>query len=157
MAEQVVARSAGEGDPIWMLGGLYEVKAAGAETGGNMTVMQFTIPVGAGPPPHVHDCPEAVYVLEGTATFHADGKAVEAGPGSFFYFPAGTEETFEPTSEMRVLTIYGKGGMDEFFKEAGEPAATRDVPPPPDGPPDLERLVAIGARYGLELRAPEPA
>jgi quercetin dioxygenase-like cupin family protein len=157
MADQVVVRGPGEGNALWMLGGLYEVKAASQETGGGMTAMEFTVPVGAGPPPHAHDCAEALYVLEGTAQFHVDGRTVDAGPGSFFYFPAGTTETFEPTSQLRVLVIYGRGGMDEFFAEAGEPAASREIPPPLDGPPDIDRLAAIGAKYGLELRAPEPA
>ena len=155
MSDQVVVRGASEGTPLWMLGGLYEVKATSDETGGAMSVMEIAIPVGMGPPPHVHDCAEAAYVLEGTGIYHIDRKAVEAGPGSFFYFPAGTEETFEPTSHLRRLLVYAPGGTDKFFAEA-EPAAAREVPPSPDGPPDLERLVAIAAKHGLELRAPEP-
>jgi quercetin dioxygenase-like cupin family protein len=157
MGAEVVVRGPGEGTALWMLGGLYELKATGEETGGQMTVVEFTIPGGMGPPPHVHDCAEAVYILEGTATYHIDGRTVEAGPGSFLYFPPGTEETFEPTSTLRMIAVYSPGGMDKFFTEAAEPAASREVPPPPEGPPDIERLVAIGARHGLELREPQHA
>lgn len=152
---KVIARGAGEGTALWMLGGLYELKATSDETDGEMSVVEMTIPVGMGPPPHIHDCGEATYVLEGTGIYHVDGRTVEAGPGSFFYFPAGTEETFEPTSDMRVLIVYAPGGIDKFFAEAGEPASTREAPPEPDEPPDLESLAAIAAKYGLELRAPE--
>jgi quercetin dioxygenase-like cupin family protein len=138
-----------------MLGGLYEVKASAEETGGAMTAMEFTIPDGAGPPPHVHDCAEAIYVLEGNATFHIGDEMREAGPGTFLYFPKGTVETFEPAGPVRLLTFYSPGGMDGFFAEAGEPAGSRTMPPPLQEPPDIEALAEIGTRYGLELRAPQ--
>ena len=157
MGEAYVARHAGEGDALWMLGGLYEVKATGEETGGRATVMQMTVPAGMGPPPHVHDCDEFVYVIDGTGTWHVGGESIEGGPGSLFFFRAGTVETFEPTSELKVLIIYSPGGTDKFFAEFGERAESRELPPAPDGPPDIERLVAVAGRYGMEIRAPEGA
>jgi quercetin dioxygenase-like cupin family protein len=155
MGERFIARHSGEGDALWMLGGLYEVKATADETDGTATVMEFTIPVGMGPPPHVHDCAEFVYVLEGTGTWHVDGQQVEGRPGSMFYFPAGVEETFEPTSTLRILLLYTPGGIDRFFKEFGEPADRREAPPAPEGPPDIERLTEIATRYGLEVHVPQ--
>jgi mannose-6-phosphate isomerase-like protein (cupin superfamily) len=153
MAETIVARKADEGTALWVLGGLYEVKVSADESGGRMTVMEFTVPVGMAPPPHTHEQAEVVYVLEGTANFHISGETVEAGPGSCMYFPAGTPETFEPTGPgpVRVLVVYTPGGMDKFFSMFGETAATRTVPPAPDSPPDVERLISIGAQYGLKL------
>jgi hypothetical protein len=41
----------------------------------------------------------------------------------------------------------------------GEPARTLSIPPQPEEPPDpaeMERLAAIGARYGGEILAPPP-
>jgi quercetin dioxygenase-like cupin family protein len=157
MGKQLVVRQPGEGTPLWMLGGLYEVKAASDETGGELTAMEMTLPAGAGPPPHVHSGAEVVYVLEGTIRYHIDGDVVEAGPGAFFYIPEGLVENFEPTSEARLLVLYAPGGMDRFFAEAGEPARSREIPPPSKEPPDLEAMTAIGARHGLDLRAPERA
>jgi quercetin dioxygenase-like cupin family protein len=154
MAEQTVIRQPGEGEAFWMLGGLYEVKAAGGETNGAATVMEMTIPEGMGPPPHRHPGAEAVYVLEGTVNFHIGDDVVKGGAGSFVYIPAGTLERFEPTSTARVLVMYLPGGMEEFFAEAGEPATRRDLPPRPEGEPDVERLAAIGNRYGIEMAVP---
>jgi quercetin dioxygenase-like cupin family protein len=153
MGDKLVMRNRGEGDAIWMLGGLYEVKAAGDETNGAMTVMEVTVPVGAAPPPHIHDCGEAVYILEGRGRYHIGDDVREVGPGSFLYFPAGTIETFEPVETMRVLLIYSPGGMDGFFHEAGDRAQSHTVPPQA-GPPDVERLVEIGNRHGLQLLGP---
>ncbi len=154
MANTTVVRKAGEGKSIWMLGGLYHVKAAGDETGGAVTIMEMTIPAGMGPPPHTHPGGEAVYVLEGKLRYHIGDEVVEGGPGSFFYIPEGTWENFEPTEQVRLLVIYIPGGIDQFFTEAGEPAQTNELPPPPSSPPDIERLVAIGARHGFEIAAP---
>jgi quercetin dioxygenase-like cupin family protein len=156
MAAATVVRQAGESDALWLLGGLYEIKVSSDETGGAMSVMHFTIPPNMGPPPHAHNCAELVYVIEGNARFHSDGQSFEAGPGAVVHFPEGTEESFEPIGDapVKLLTVYAPGGIDRFFKEAGEPAQRLEIPPPPDGPPDLERLSAIAEKYGLELRVP---
>ena len=156
MAGTTVIRQPGEGDAIWMLNSLYEVRASSDETGGELTAMEMTIPPGMGPPPHVHKGGESVYVLEGRARYHIAGDVHEGGPGTFFYVPAGIEENFEPAddSPVRLLVIYTPGGMDRFFEEAGEPAERREIPPPSDAPPDLERLSAIAEKHGLDLRVP---
>jgi mannose-6-phosphate isomerase-like protein (cupin superfamily) len=159
MAARTVARNRDEGDALWMLGGLYEVKVSSDESGGAVSVMEFTIPpqTAIGPPPHVHDCAEVVYVLDGRARFHTEGETHEAGPGTLLHFPAGTEETFEPVGDepLRLLIVYSPGGMDEFFREAGEPATRGEAPPQAE--PDLERLGALASKHGLELRVPAQA
>jgi hypothetical protein len=55
---------------------------------------------------------------------------------------------------MRLLVTYAPGGIENFFLEAGEPAQKRELPPPSDTPPDLERMAAIGAKYGMDIQAP---
>lgn len=152
MGDQTVIRQAGEGQAFWMLGGLYEVLLSSDETGGKSTVMQLTIPAGSGPPPHSHAGAESVYVAEGTLNFHIGGKSVPAGPGSVFHIPEGTVENFEPTSTVRVVATYSPGGIEKFFAEVGEPA--RELPPPPDSPPDIARIAEIGARYGVVIEQP---
>ena len=154
--EKALIRKRGEGSAIWMLGGLYEVKLSADETGGALTFMEFTIPVGMGPPVHTHEQDEVVYILEGTATYHLGDQVTEVGPGSTVFIPKGTAETFEPKTTLRMLAIYSPGGADRFFAEAGEPAQSRELPPPPSAPPDIEKLAAIGKRYGLELMGPPP-
>jgi quercetin dioxygenase-like cupin family protein len=138
-----------------MLNGLYEVKASGEETGGELTAMEITVPLGGGPPPHVHSGGEAIYVLEGTLRYQIDDQTSELGPGSFVYIPRGTLERFEPVGgPARILSLYTPGGIDKFFAEAGEPAQRRELPPESATPPDVARLTAIGAKHGLELRPP---
>ena len=154
MAGTTVVRKPGEGTGIWMLGGLYQVKASGEETGGAMTIVEFTVPEGMGPPPHSHSQAEAVYVLEGTLGYTIGDQTFEAGPGTCVVIPPGVMETFAPRGTVRFLGIYTPGGMDKFFAEVGEPAARLEVPPAPTSPPDAEKLAAIGAKYGLQLGKP---
>jgi quercetin dioxygenase-like cupin family protein len=142
------------GHCIWLLGGLYEVLVSSDETEGKATVMQFTIPVGAAPPLHRHDCDETVYVVDGTLSYQIGREIFEGGAGSAFQIPAGTEETFEPTSTVKLVVNYAPGGIDKFFAEAGEPAKARGLPPAPTSQPDLARLAEIGARHGLTLLPP---
>jgi hypothetical protein len=44
------------------------------------------------------------------------------------------------------------GGFDKFFLEAGEPATEGSSPP--EGEPDVKRIVEIGQKYGLEIPPP---
>jgi quercetin dioxygenase-like cupin family protein len=157
MADTTVVRKPGEGTAFWMLGGLYELKAGADETGGTASIFEFTIPAGAGPPPHTHPGGEAVYVLEGNVRYHIEDDVYEGGPGSFFYMPEGTWENFEPTTQVRLLVIYMPGGTEAFFAEAGEPAQKRALPPPLEGPPDIERLISIGEKHGMAMKPPEGA
>ena len=154
---ETVVRKPGEGTAFWMLGGLYELKASSDETDGQATIMEMRIPEGAGPPPHTHPGGEAVFILEGTVAYHIGDETIEGGPGTFFYIAEGTWENFEPTSEIRILVIYTPGGMEKFFAEAGEPAEKREIPPPLTEPPDIERIMAIGEKYGLKMKAPQEA
>src|SRR3954470_24215559 len=147
MAASTVVREQGQGEAYWMLGGLYEVKVSSEESDGELTIMEMTLPAGMGPPPHTHTGGESVYVVEGRIRYHIDGETHEGGAGSTFYIPEGTVENFEPLEETRLIVAYTPGGIDGFFAEAGEPAARRMVPPPPEGPPDVERLTEIGERY----------
>ena len=149
-----VVRKGGEGEALWFLGGLYDIRVSSDESDGAASIVEFTLPENAGPPPHEHASDETLYVLEGRIRHHIGESSVEVGPGAVFFMPRGTLEWFEPVTRARVLAVYTPGGMDKFFKEAGEPAERREIPPPPAGPPDFERLAAIGAKHGLELKAP---
>lgn len=149
--------SEGEGTALWFLGGLYEIKVDGEKIGGP-SIVQVTVPPGPGlgAPPHVHDCDEAVYVLEGNLRFHFGGETEDAGPGSVLFFPEGIEEWFENPTDQRAkaLIMYSGGRAVSLFREVAEPAESRTLPPPPEGEPDLEALAAAASKYGIDIRAP---
>lgn len=149
-----MARKSDESRALWFLGGLYEVLIAAEDTGGKATVMRMTAPAGTGSPPHTHDGDELLYVLDGQIDCHIGDDVVSAGPGTTFSFPAGTLEWFEATTQATVLVTYTPGGIDKFFVEVAEPAATRTLPPPLDAPPDFEHIVQAAGKYGLTIQSP---
>jgi hypothetical protein len=53
---------------------------------------------------------------------------------------------------VRVLVLYAPGGFEGFFEEVGE--LVTDLSAPPEGPPDVERLVAAAVKYGCEVPPP---
>lgn len=156
MAATTVARKAGESTALWVLGGLYEIKVSSEESGGTVTVMEMTIPVGAAPPPHTHAGSEIVYVIDGALAYHIGDETVEGGPGSVFHIAAGTVEWFEPTgpTPLHLLVTYLPGGIDAFFTEIGEPALSHTIPPPASEPPDFPRIIETAARYGMVIQPP---
>jgi quercetin dioxygenase-like cupin family protein len=151
-----VARKAGESTALWVLGGLYEIRVSSEESGGVLTCMEMTMPPGFGPPPHTHTGGETVYVIDGMCNYHIGDEVVEGGPGAVFHIAEGTLEWFEPTGPdpLHVLVTYTPGGIDAFFREIGEPALSRTVPPPSDVPPDLPRIVEAAQRYGMVIKPP---
>jgi len=154
MAQSVV-RKKGDGKAFWMLGGLYEVRVSSEDTGGELTVMEMTIPKEGTPPPHTHPGTETVCVLEGTVRYTIADKTFDCPQGTVVSIPAGVWETFELTSNTaRLLITYTPGGIEKFFEEAGEPAQRRELPPALTSPPDLDRIMAIGARHGMQMRPP---
>jgi quercetin dioxygenase-like cupin family protein len=159
MAATTIARKAGESTALWVLGGLYEIKVSSEESGGVLTLMEMTMPAGFGPPPHSHSGGEVVYVLGGTMTYHIGDESVEGTAGSVFSIAPGTLEWFEPTGTepLHCLVTYTPGGIDEFFREIGEPAMGHTLPPPAASPPDFPAIIAAAARYGMEIKAPPGA
>jgi hypothetical protein len=55
-------------------------------------------------------------------------------------------------SRMLIINMPGKV-HDAFFSQAGDPMppGTRELPPQTGEPPDIQRLVDVGRRNGVEL------
>lgn len=151
-AQQTIILDRDEGHSFWMMGGLYNIKASSQSTGGAFCTIEMTIPPGpqSAPPPHRHECAEAVYVIEGTINYHIGDQVVQGIPGCFFCVPKGTLEWFETIGDTpaRVLVTYTPGGMDKFFEETAEPATSASLPPSQEEP-DIEKLTTIGRKYGV--------
>ncbi|MDP9454209.1 MAG: quercetin 2,3-dioxygenase [Actinomycetota bacterium] len=145
----------GEGRSVWLVGDLITVKVSSEETGGAFAVAEERTPPQGGPPPHLHaDDDETLYVLEGEVEFLVGGEIVGASAGSSAYVPRGVLHTFKNVGEApsRVLAVVSPGGLDGFFLEAGEEATEGSSPP--EGKPDVDRIVEIGRRYGVEFPPP---
>ena len=97
----------------------------------------------AGPPPHRHPWEEIYVVLDGTLEVFDGETWREAKAGACVSVPAGQLHAYRNgTPSCRFLTITGPGRGREFFEQADAEIAW---------PPDMDRAVALAARYDLEV------
>ena len=136
----------GEGHLLTARGNVLAFKAVAAQTGGDFSLMERTVPAGARmPPAHRHvNCSEAFFVLDGTITFLVDGSTLSGGPGDFLLVPRGAGHTFGNTSDgpARLLVLHAPA-MDAYFEELHQLWAS-ETPPTPETERELMR------RYGME-------
>ena len=156
-AEPYSRRLGGE-ESFWTMGMLVTWLAESKDTGGSFALAEGLVPRGAEPPPHTHTREdEAFYILEGEMSVRVGGQTMDAGPGDLVYLPRGIEHSFElETPTVKALFLITPAGLEEAFKQLGEPAQGFTLPPPPEEPPDVERMMAIFEAYGNEFAPPPP-
>ncbi len=72
-----------------------------------MSLGLYALAAGATDTQQPHDRDEVYYVLEGNATFFADGKQQPVRPGSVIYVRREVEHRFEEiTKDLRVLVVF---------------------------------------------------
>ena len=144
----------GEGKSFWLLTDLHTFKVVGDDTNGAFTVAELTAGPELGPPPHIHhNSDESFYILEGTFDFSLAGQAFTAGAGAFVYLPKGVVHTHRAGggASARALVIQSPAGVERFIEEAGKLATDPSVRPAPPARSELESIVAIAQRHGIEV------
>ena len=140
---------------------LATIKASSEQTGGKYSVVEILAPDGYGSVVHVHHREdEGFYILEGEMDFYVGDQMIKAHPGSYLFGPRDVPHAFTFESGLaRLLFVFSPAGLEGLIREMGEPARSLTVPPQLDEEPDeaeLERMAAIGARYGAEILGPPP-
>jgi mannose-6-phosphate isomerase-like protein (cupin superfamily) len=137
---------AGKGRILGARGSVMAFKAVAAQTGGDFSLMERTVPPhGRRPLPHRHvTASEAFWVLDGTITFVLDGAEVQGQRDDFLLVPRGAAHTFGNDSDetARLLVLHAPA-MDAYFAELTE-LWSRETPPAP------EEERALMARHGME-------
>lgn len=136
------------GEDLWFGGGLVTFKVTTEQSGGALCIFEHAASRGKRTPLHLHaDHDETVYVLEGELLLHVDGVEYTAGPGTVAFVPRGTPHAFLVVSEMeRSLWVVTPGGaMETFYRQAGDVATSRTLPP---AEIDIARLRAVGESTG---------
>lgn len=137
-----------DGEVIRIFDEAIVVKVSGAETGQTYAVLVGSVAPGGGPPLHAHPGSETFYVLSGEfAVTQRDERGVSTfrtGPGTVVNAPGGALHRFENVSPTRstMLMVVAAETVD-FLRELG--AAF-----PPGAQPDMEKMLAIDAKYGIE-------
>ncbi|SNT39248.1 cupin domain-containing protein [Tropicimonas sediminicola] len=147
MTLMFVASAAAAHDPIDWNGSEIQVLLNREETGGDMGIFTTRFPGPGGPPRHVHeDAGEALYVMEGSAEFLADGNTFVLGEGEIAFVQKGVDHTFRILEEDggKLMVIVAPGGFEGFFD------ATKHL----KLPDEIETLNTISAEYGQVFTGP---
>ena len=157
MTHQPTLRAPAEGRTIAVVGDVYRILATGDDTDGKYAMWEAIVPPGGGPPPHVHSREEeAFYILEGEITFHIGEERVVASAGMFANMPVGTQHSFKNESgkPAKMLISVAPAGLEKMFFEFGVPlpeGSTAALPPTKE---EIEKLLTIAPRYGVEIKLP---
>jgi quercetin dioxygenase-like cupin family protein len=153
---KAVMTRADEGEPFWYDGGLMTMKARSAETGGSISLVDVHVPHGKATPLHVHpDSEETMILLDGEIELHVDGSSHDFTSGAAWTILRGTPHAFSVRStEAHLLVVITPGGGEDYFIEAGEPAAVRELPP--STAPDFAKYQAAAVKTGLVVLGPPP-
>jgi quercetin dioxygenase-like cupin family protein len=150
---------AGAGETVWVGDDVYTLKATSATTGGRLSLVEASVPAGAGPPPHLHvDADEAFYLLAGELEMLAGERTFTAGAGDFVFVPRDTLHRFRNAGPhvVRMVFFHVPGGFDGFLSAIGKPARPGERPDPM-APDDMARAAQIGPEYGIVTPGfPEP-
>ena len=99
--------------------------------------MEFHSRPGNEPPPHVHEWEhELYYLLEGRIEFYCDDKFLRIGAGEVTFLPQGKARAFYIRSPIVRALIFVQAtderavGLDRYFIDMGEPAASMEFPRP---------------------------
>jgi quercetin dioxygenase-like cupin family protein len=155
---RAVLRDAGTGRTVAVVGDVYRFLATGEDTNGKYALWEALVPPGGGPPPHVHSREEeGFYVLEGEITFTMGDQRLVASAGMFANMPVGTPHSFKNESgkAAKMLISVAPAGLEQMFFEFGVPlaeGATTALPPTKE---EIEKLLAVAPRYGIEIRLPQ--
>lgn len=157
--ESIYSLSEDGGEALWLWGALYTWKARGRDTGNAYSLCEVRGASGFAAPLHMHEREaEGFYVVDGVVTLVLGDERVQLSRGGFGFAPSGAPHAFLLDSDARLLLLItpGAAGHEALFDELGEPAGSRELPPPLEAPPDPERTASTAARHGTVILGPPP-
>jgi mannose-6-phosphate isomerase-like protein (cupin superfamily) len=146
-----------EEQALWFLGVLTQVKASGEQTRGAYGLVEQVLPAGFASPWHLHhNEDETFYVIEGRMTILCGEARIAARPGTWAFGPRNIPHGFrvEGNAPVRLLLLTTPSGFEHFILEMSEKAT--DPATPPSTPPDMEKLMAVAAKYHIDILGPLP-
>jgi DNA-binding transcriptional MerR regulator len=130
-----------------------DCKLSGRDTGGSLSVFEFTGTHGG--PRHLHrEQDEWVYIVTGSFDFEVGDRKFRAGAGESVFLPRNVAHVWIAATGQpgRTILVYQPAGrMEEFFREVG-----RFDDPPIHEALAFEDFCRLFQEHGLELVGPPP-
>ena len=137
------------GTKINVLGIPMVIRLHGRDTGGAVSAVESHDVTGGGPPPHIHHHEDETFqVLEGEYEWTVGGKTFVAQKGTTIFAPRGIPHTYRYLGQTpgRLMCVITPPGFEGFFEEIGALNAQQQE--------DIQRVIEIGQKYGLEFPPP---
>jgi len=134
--------------PLHVLGTEVRFLCEAESTRGAWSLMEVTLPLDSGPPPHVHDWNEAYFVIAGAVDFSVGERSFTARAGDFVYTPGGVGHGFRGSSAApaKVLIFDAPAHAGTFFRRVDREVRSL--------PADLPKVLDIGSATGIHFLAP---
>src|ERR1700680_294834 len=152
-----VIKKPGEGRTIAVAGDVYRFLATGEDTNDKYALWEAIVPPGGGPPPHVHSREEeGFYILEGEITLQVGDERLVASAGMFANMPVGTPHSFKNETDRPAMMLISvaPAGLEQMFFEVGVPVSQGASTAPPPTNEEIEKMLAVAPRYGIEIKLP---
>ena len=148
MSNKIVYVPASTGQAYWVMSDLFTYLVTGEESGGSYFTLEVHVSPHHGPPPHIHHREEEqFYVLKGDLTFRIGDQTRQVSAGDFLHIPRETVHSFKNgPAPAKLLATFSPAGIEQFFREVGEPVEDRSAPPPPVTEETIARFMAVEAR-----------
>jgi glyoxylate utilization-related uncharacterized protein len=100
---------------------------------------------------------EGFYILEGGIAIQVGEERFVAIAGTFANMPVGSLHSFKDESgkPARTIITIAPAGLEQMFLEVGQPVANDATSAPPFSQAEIEKLLAVAPRYGVEVKVPE--
>jgi quercetin dioxygenase-like cupin family protein len=137
----------------WYIGHLMSLLVTSKETGGRYALLRATERRGLEPPPHTHTREDETFlILKGEVVYTVGNQTFSAKEGDVMFLPKNIQHSFKiQTEKLETLILLNPGGLENYFVEMSKPAEELQLPPMPQGPPDIKKLIATAAKYGVKF------
>lgn len=139
--------TADNSDYLWVVAD--RIRFLGSVPGSDLELLDIEVPPGSGTPPHVHESPELIYIVEGELTlrqFDTDQfpREIKAGAGTSVKVPSRVPHNYsnESSAPVRMLVMIAPS-MIAFFRDVGSEHRM-------EGVPDFAHIGAAMSRHGIE-------
>lgn len=139
----------------------YTFLLSGGDTGGRYALIDMLVPPHGGPPLHRHDFEEMFHVLAGEVEVTFRDRTVTARTGMTVNIPARAPHHFinATDEDARLLCMVTPPGLDEYFRQFGDPLPSRTSPAPRLDPDELQTRLTdaepLAARYHIQNLPPQ--
>ncbi len=137
-------------ETAWVAGGRISFIETAETTNGEYTLLDVVVVPGGGTPLHFHENEaEWFFMLDGELEFQLEDQTVFTPPETQVFGPQDGRHAFRnQTSDLaRLLIYYEPTGVEDFFREVGQPVTNPFIQPPVNP----EELLAAGPANGLQF------